>query len=381
VIPLGLSAAQMRAFAADLADHHQIRVRAQVQTLAGAYSADLTDRLLDGQVNVDLQAPITRSLTMTLLDEDRALPFDADSPSDSALFVDRMIRVWYGVYGPALAAIGSGWVDVPVFTGPISKPDRSGDTVTVEAQGKESLAMGACWQPMTLLKGTPKTSAIHSLMVARAGETRFSLPPPGTRLPATISLGREDIVWTAATSISRSQNAQLFYDGPGTCRLRTWPAVSIYSFTGPLVLSPLKITYGTPSCNIVWVKGGVPKGARMPISYVAVAPANHPLSPQRLGRAGVPRYLLQTIKDDSIRSVAEAKPRGDQALAVGLAQSVDATFDAMPVPHLDPGDRVYAATDEGAVTFTLSKFSLPLTAGQPMSVGYNRKVSPKPRTR
>lgn len=377
MIPLGLSAAELRTFHATLLDHHAVRVRVGVRTLGNAPDVSVTNLFMDGQVNVDQTADVTRSLTLSLFDPKRALPFDSDSPAGSALFMDRMMRVVYDV------RVGDEWIPVPVFTGPITKLDRDGSTVSVEAQGKEALAMGACWRPLTIRKGTLKTDAIKTILGERAGETLFSIPDLPHRMPRSLSLHREAIPWVEAKKIAHSMNRQLFYDGNGTCRLRTWPGTPHYSFTGKSILSTIKVSYSAATVNTVLVTGATPKGKKTPLSWTSVAPSTHPLSPTRLGRNGVPRHLLLTIANDHYRSVAECRAAGDHRLGEELRQQVAVTFDALPIPHLDPGDIVRADDDNGAVTMRLAQYSIPLVVGDDakMSVGVLKNVTVKKRRR
>jgi len=170
---------------------------------------------------------------------------------------------------------------------------------------------------------------------------------------------------------------QLFYDGRGRARLRHRPNLVGLSFTGGrYVTGPLKITYSSGVVNAVEVIGAVPKGAKRPVQATAVAPANHPLSPQRIGR-----YLLpdgKIIRDDSIKTTAEAQDVAAKRLADGLRQSVDVQFESVPGvgAFLEPGDLCHVDTDDGSVTFRLSKFSLPLVAddSNAMTVGYHRET-------
>lgn len=374
----GLSAAERRALITTLGRTHRVRVRCTTLDLAGAALSDLTPYLLDGQVDVDSTADVTRSQTLTLSDPNRALPFDSDHPADTSLFLDCMIRSTYSVL------VGDEWVSIPVFTGPVSKLDRNGDQVTVECQGKEVLAMGASWAPLTLPKGMKKTDAIRRILAERAGETSFDIPDLPARLPKPISLGRASVPWKVARSIARSMNHQLYYDGSGTCRLRTHPGTVGFTFTGrDHVTSAPQISYSGDVVNAAYVFGAIPKGSKTHVHAVAVAPRNHPLSPQRLGRNGVPRYLLRngdTIQDDQIKTVAEAQARANQDVRDGLLQAVEVSFDSKPLPFFDPGDLCHVTTDDLSVTFRLQQFSLPLggsdSAG--MSVGYHKRTTVRP---
>lgn len=59
-------------------------------------------KILDGEVQIDATADVTRSLNLTLHDPNHRLHFDAESPADGALFADRFIRVYYQVPLPTL---------------------------------------------------------------------------------------------------------------------------------------------------------------------------------------------------------------------------------------------------------------------------------------
>lgn len=368
-----MSATELRALRSTIAQPHRSQIRVSALNLAGDRLADLTPYLDDGQVDVDSTADVTRSCSLQLLDTRRALPFDSDHPSDTALFLDRMVAVSYVVL------VGSTWRSIPIFTGPVSKLDRDGDVVTVEAQGKESLLLGAAWAPITLHKGQTKDDAIRRLL--REGnpayrESRLDLPNVSARLPKAIGLKRDSVPWTVAQSVARSMGRQLFYDGRGTARLRSWPGVSGFSFTGGAhVTSPIQVSFSADVVNAAQVIGGTPKGSKKHVHATAVAPRSHPLSPYRIGR-----YLLpdgQITQDDSVKTTHEAQQLASRLVADGLLQSVDVAFDALPVPFLEPGDLCHVATDDGSITFRLQKFSIPLTAGDSMSVGYTRRVSLK----
>jgi hypothetical protein len=388
VIPLDLRRAERRAYLRGLVSTHSIRVRVDVLSLEHDRLASLTNVTLDGQVNVDLTAEVTRAATVTFLDTRRGISFDSDSPADGALFADRMLRITYGVKSDAMGA----WVDVPIFTGPIIKLDRDGDLVTVEAQGKELLALSPAWKPLTLKKGTDKVDAIRTIMRWRAGETRFALPDLKGNLPKDLSLGRREIPWEAVKSTARSLNRQVYYDGAGVLRLRAYPENSLYTFrsgTGGNITSDPQVAYDIGDLrNVVLVRGGKPRGVKADnnpltpapkkvanISYVAVPDKRHPLSPERLGRNDVPRRLVEFVDDDTIRSKKEAERVAERMLRSRLWQAVDVSFEALPVPHLDVGDTVRVVTDDFAMSFRLRQFSIPLSSSGTMSVGFLRRVS------
>jgi len=344
-------------------------------TLSGARVSDLSDRLISGQVNVDYTADVTRNCTIQLMDPNRTLSFETDSADEGAIYMDRMIRVIYSVKVPQMNA----WVDIPIFCGPVVSMDRDDDVINVEAQGKETLAKGAAWRTFTRKKNTNKVNVIRDILKELSGENKFDLVETTSKLPKDYSLGRESIPWDAAKSLASGLSRQLFYDGRGYCKLRSLPGTPVFTFKsgdGGTVLSAPQISYdSTEAKNIVLVKGGVPKGAKTALSVYVAAPSSHPLSPQKLGRNGVPRYLLEVIEDDAIRTKTEAEEKAGAVLNDKLLQTVDVSFDAMPIPHLEPGDMVRIQTEEYATTFRMREFSIPLVAGDSMSVGYQKRMA------
>lgn len=367
MISLGLSAAERRAFVRALADDHSIRSRVHLLHMDGKHAFDLTDRLLDGQVNVDWRREVTHSSTLSLVDPNHMLPIEADSPADGALFLDRMVSAFYDV------DVDGTWVEVPAFKGPITKLDRANDIVNVECQGKEALANQAIWKPLVIKKGTRKTDAIRTIL-EHVGERHFDIPDLPARLPRRRSLGRLSAAMPHVKGITRGMDRQFFYDGRGTARVRALPENVLYTFDAA-VLTPPQISYQADRVrNTIWVKGRTPKA-----SHVAFAQPSHPLSPQRLGRNGDPRHLVEVVEDDSIRSKAEARRVANRILRDRLREVVEVTFDSLPVPHLEPGDLCRIVHDDLALEFRIRTWSLPLSVSGPMSVGTLKKVSVKKR--
>lgn len=599
---------QRNIFERTLRGTYELRVRVRLLTLDEDDVSDLTERLIDGQVNIDTTADSDRSLSMSLSDPHNVLNLDSDSPDDGALYLDRMIRVNYLVWVDGLDE----WASVPVFTGPIVSMGRNGDQIDVTCLGKEYLAQGATWHPLTIKKGHNTVDAIRTILRERAGETRFDFPDLKHRLTRPVSLGRMEQPWRKAQRLADVLDRQLYYDGAGVCRLRRRPKHAVFSFKDGddgTVLSDAQVTYDLADVrNVVWLKGGKPKGsqgrnraddddnrddsaalifddvsieqskianiktiypnasgpparakqldiavpmtvhdpyehidlgggkeidwltqaqlnvmqamskehrtvtivqgsytsavpasggthagggtidvspddgdyvhtvadmrragfaawhrdpsqgdwghhihavsifsknaasgaksqvqsyltntgdglgfgpygprvdlwphlrARMaqwvdiphatnvidddnkpsprdpvpdhepkPVTAFAVAPRSHPLSPQRLGREGAPHYLVEQIERDHVRTKKDAERVAQSVLDDMLMEGVQVSFDALPIPTLEPLDKVRIATDSTSMTFVLRQFSLPLTHAGIMSVGTNRRVTP-----
>jgi len=383
VIPLGLTSAELQAFHRALAASHTVKVSVAVLDMNGDAITSITPQVIDGQVNVDADAEITRSATVTFLDPHHALHFDSNAPSDGAIYADRMIRIFYSVLVDELGKR----VSVPVFTGPLVKFDRSGDTVTIEAQGKELFGMSEMYRPLTLKKGMNTVEAIRTVLRTRMGEQRLALPA-GTRakLPKTVSYDRLAFAWQKAKSLAASIDRHLYYDGAGTCRLRRPSGTPVFTFLADAehanITSDVQVSNSMDSVkNLIWVKGGKPKGAKKAVGAVAAAPASHPLSPQRIGQNGVPRYLVEVIQNDNIRSTAAARALAKRTLNSRLSTVSGVTFNSVPIPHLDPLDLVRVQTGDFSANVRIRSWSLPLSTSGDMSVGYLRRVAKPNRNR
>jgi len=384
----GLSLAERDAYERALADHHTRRFRIQVLDLDGNTLTDLSSRLMDGQVVADMTADVSRTLTMGLLDPGHSINFDTDSPDDGALYADRMIRVVYIIYVPELGRE----VEVVIFVGPITKLSRDKDVLNVEAQSKEALGRGAVWNPMTLQQGYGKVAAFRTIMTERVGERRFNTPPVALdteargsdRLPTAVTLDRYSAAWDEAKKIGEGMGYQAFYSADGLCTLREYPGQPSFVFNageGGNVLSEPAISHVIDDVrNTVVVTGAQAKNAKAPVQGLAIAPSGHPLSPVRLAVGGRPRYLVEQVENTNLRTTADANAYAQRILDDRLLESVEVSFDALPIPHLEPGDLVRLNTGDYAVTFRLRTFSIPLSADgdSPMTVGYTRKTTIRP---
>jgi len=380
VLSLGLSAAQQRVFHETLASSHSISIRVHILDLNHKSLGEVSERLIGGQVNVDVTGETSsRSASVAFSDPDHSMNFDADSPDVSSVYLNRMLRIFYCVTGPLLADYAaanpgvSAWVNVPVFTGPITAVSRDDSQVQVECQGKEILAQGIAYTPHTYGKGWYRTTIIREIMF-QTGETRFGLDSFLSKTATPISLGGGSIPWDWAKSIAAGMGAHIFYDGRGVLRVRRYPTSTQFTFRhgdgGSLVGAP-SLSYRLDDVkNIVRVRGGVPAGAKSAVSVDAVAPRTHPLSPWKLGRNGQPRYLLETIEDDTIKSRADALYVASARLDQLMMQSTDVAFDVLPLPHLEPGDLIRLQTPDFSTALRANVFVIPLTAGDTMSVGY-----------
>lgn len=283
--------------------------------------------------------------------------------------------------------------DVPIFRGPITKLDRSGDIINLEAQGKEVLTLGWMWKSWTYRKGWQKAAIIINLLWFGTGERRFQIKKKSARIGKRYSIGRELIPWKACKKLANSINKQLYYDARGWCKLRRIPSKSVFTFRtgrGGTVKTIPQAGYDLSSLkNVVWVKGRKPKAPgnkdkkdnknqrkRRRPNYIATAGRSHPLSPYKLGRNGVGLRFVEEIEDDAIRSQAEARRFAKRRLRQLLLEHIEVQFESLPVPHLEPLDVCRIHTDDFAASFRIKKMSIPLTADASSTIGYTKRLRP-----
>lgn len=371
MIPLGLSAADQERFHRGLVGpSHAVRQMVRLLDMDHNVLSEVTGRVLSGQVDVDAGSDSLRSLSgFTVLDHDGALNLDTGNPNSGGLYLDRMLQVRYGVWSPELPR----WVDVPVFTGPITQLSRDGDVVSLSAVDKSSLLRTPASFARTWKKGTRKTTIVRELL-ASMGEQFLEIPDWPDKTVAPVSIASKSVVWDFLQSLVRSfGDVRLAYDGRGYLVLKRHSGNVRWTFRsgdgGSLVTMP-KVAYNTAEvANFVVVQGGIPKGGKANLVKVAHTPKAHPLSAVNLGRGGKPRYIRLDIEDDAITDPKRAQALANNTLAQRQNGAVQVDFDALVIPHLEPWDVVAVAPPEWTWRMQLDKFSVPLGADGHMAVG------------
>lgn len=370
--PASLSGSDLAAYVAAWSASYVMDVQVKVLTLSGDLVTVLHPALDSGQVNLDTTADVTRSATLSWLDPNGSLQFEPDSPADGAVYFDNMVQIVMRIYVPAL---GDSY-GLPMFTGPLVKFDRTGDMVSVEAQGKEALAQHGV-PTMTLRKGQNAVSAIRTIMAQSAGEDTFGLPTSNTkRLPKDVHVGWDDTLqpWVVCKKVASALGMQLFYDGAGVLRLRDLPGHPVYTFKdgpGGNITAPVTVSHDREGMvNQVVVVGHKPAHH----TAKATLPNWHPASPYALARNGVRTYLRETITDPKINSKSAAQARANARLDDVAKLQFGSTFNALPVPFLEELDLVRIDTEQYVSSERVRQLSIPLTSGE-MSVGYTDVVS------
>ena len=361
---------------------YEMKVTTQILTNQHKVVSTVSHVLLDGQVDAQSvrvsggDIEVSRSCLLQFLDPQHSLAFDSDSPTDGALYLDRMVRVVVSV------RCSFGWVDIPVFTGPVDAVDRDGDIVNVKALGKEVFGLRSAWESHNYKYGY-KVKVLRSLLT-RMGEVSkyIELPASRSRIPKTIAVSRETKLWVKAFALANSLDRHLFYDGRGVARAVRQGTKPVATFDGSMLLSEPQVSFSTANLINAWIiKGGDPAGPKKIVSALVVAPRSSQLSPWKIGRDPVTgRGGFVTGREDNpnLRTFAKAIKRGKFLLDQSLLMGTEATWDSLPIWHLEPWDVVNLSTSSFSATVRVRKFSLPLRADAVMTCGYQKDLR-KPR--
>lgn len=348
---------------------HQIKIFIHLLDTNGWVLRDISDRLIDGQVDMDAAAEITRSADLTLLDLDYSLGLDSPNSMIGGTYINRMVRIYYGV-----APLGSdAFMNIPIFTGPIVNLNRAGATVKVQAQGKEVLSSAGIWTGWTWPAGWNRSMIVlNALRDVFVGEPWFNFDYLDACIGSNWSIEIGDSLWAKLRGLMEDVGYQIFYDGWGYLRARRKPSgYPSFIFTGDWVTNKPEVEYDQENLiNFVRVEGGTPEGAATPLVYTVSAPSWHPFSPWAMAIWGKPRILSVNIQDDSLLNVNDIVTVGNQALNEGLANNVDVSFNSFVVPVFEEYD-CYGYNVDGVVGQTnVSKISIPLVGDAEMSMGY-----------
>lgn len=369
-------------------------------------------KILSGQVDIDANASVTRSATVTFVDEKGKLRFEAHSPAHGAVFVDRFISIVYEVWLPKYQE----WAKIPLFWGPISGYSRNGAEVTVEAMGKERLlqAPHTVFKGYTLKKGTSIHDCIKNI-ARRQGETRFRIPRLKSKLTRPRGVHRGAVPWkliaggkhvSGFTVTKRRGGAKHDKhdkhkkdverkESPGLIRGVPGNYDAIYNGRGELEAQKLNhkvqhkfkwardlatrpnLDYDDENfINYVIVYGSAPKGKKQRPEGHACLPVSNPLSPHRLGRNGKPRRMILEVKADHLKTEAQCAKHAKKVLKHHAQEGVDISFDVLPFPMLEENDWIEVETQEYKFKFQVKTITIPLISDQLMSVGYHKKVKP-----
>lgn len=432
MLPLGLSVRDKRAYMAALVHDHRRRCVVRIHDHDEKVINTIhRSRIVGGSVQVDMSQAPHRTLELVILEPRRAPAWLPEGPGEAAVFADNFVSVQYGLWVDDLED-GPGWVDVPVFWGPMTGVSQDGDQVTIQAHGKELLGLEPHYlmRTMNIPKGQRRTLAIRRVMMAQ-GERRFDLPELAAKVNKKLSLNRHAQPFRVVKAVGAGEDWQVFFDGRGRLRARRWPQNRLYTFKGGPdggMISKPSIAYDvTAARNTVEVMGPEPKGPPKRIHVIRRLKPKHPLSAYRLRRNGEPRHMVHVVDSDLAAPDREWHPRqsikrgdnvsvvkghwgapsgvknprrwtewaqsafanrrskarriADRQLEQRSKATIDVTFDHLPVPHLEEGDKCVALVNGKHIEFVLKAFTIPLVSETSMSIGFTKRVSLRDRRR
>ena len=367
---LGLNHAEARAYQRALASPHSVRIRVAFCDLEEQPIASLAPKVFPGsQVDIDTTRDVTQMLSMQFLDPRNVLDLDPRSRDAGSLFLDRIVKVYHSVWVDELDR----WVTAQRFTGLPWNLTRDGAVVTIQAHGKERLALRPCWAPFHRGPGVSKVDALHDFLALRAGEGRFDFPALAKpKLPKDWSVGREQIIWPRAKQLARSMDRHLYYPGTGICTLRHLPGKPVRIFRrgdGGTLTAELHLdTEPGDFANTSMVTG---RKSLEP--GIAELKPHHPLSAHNLERNGVPGRIAIFDHNDHVRNEDELDNRAARRLDRQTISEASYSYKALLDPRLDELDMVGVERADGSIyEHRLTKATMPLD-GDAMTVGYHRR--------
>lgn len=355
-----------------LVNSHRIEVEINQLDQDEHYVRSLTSpaqRVTEGQIDVDTTQDVHRQMQAVVYDPSHKLDFSQNG--HWAFWYDTFIEVRQRVLVTSLKA----WVVIPIFMGPLSHFERTADMVTLEALGKEALALEpmTVWKARKFRKGEKVVDVIEAIMRGQ-GERRFDFPKKSARLHTRLSVARGDEAWKVCQKLAEGIDKMLYYNGRGVLCLRSHPGHSSWTFQyGVNITTMPTATYDalTQFHNAVILTGSTASAGSKKIVAVALPPSAHPLSPQSLSRHGEPRYLVEKVDNSQIKKQDDANKQAHRRLDHDLAVVLAGEFEALSIPHLDEHDLVHIKAPGVSLQVPMQTWSIPLVGGT-MTVGANR---------
>jgi hypothetical protein len=348
----------------------------QILDLEHQFKANITTKVLDGQVSVNYDGEdATRALDLLLFDPDYDLGFDTATLTDGVWFFDRMVQVVAEWYVPELDRI----IECPIFTGPVTGFKRKKSTVTMQAAGKDIFARKS-WPRLTISKGTNYVSVIRQILET-LGETKFKFTATTTSVLSAdkiIDRNSEISPWGQCRVMASSLGHRLYYDGQGYAVLRdrddTTPVFTFTAGDGGTVLTDPEVD-GDYSriANIVRAESTDPQNTKA--VWEETVEVSSPIHPSKLTRGGKPLFLGVVVQQDSITTESQAKSAARSELKDRQYAAYRVSFNALPMWMLEEADTIAVNIDNVSTTTILMSFSLALKPAV-MPVGYNDLVAP-----
>lgn len=393
-----LSHANRKLYNAAIVSTHQRRIEVRVLTLSGQAVWSLTPLITTGQITTDIKQTPMQVATLTFIDKARALVFEPQDVGSPTMHRQFMLQIVDSRLIPGL-----GWVDCPVFMGPIWDFERRGAEVSLTAHSVDRLAMGTIRRAKMWRRKTRKTTIISGLL-SEAGANRLRIPDlkattavhvhvrhthphKGDHEPHTVrrvtgfKTTRLTTYWEKASGLADSMDRLLFPTTDGTFELRSHPERPVYHFDDALLADIDLHRPTSDGPNTFQVVGAKPKGSKRRVDSGLVGfPARHPLSAISLEWHGKPYQVLDTSSNPHCKTKKECQKIALRKRDRAARMLADVSFDALPIPWLRPGDMVTAQAKWGVPSVHIRQMTYPLTPDNtPMTIGTVKRAVPRRR--
>lgn len=354
---------------------HEREISVRVMTLAHKTVSWINDRVLDGQVTIDVQnRECTRVANLRLLDPSRSMGMEPDSPSSLPIHLRRMVQIHYRVKVP-----GYGWVACPVFTGPVVDFDRDGAEVSIVAEGKERLALGSFGRTHSWAKKRKKVTVIREILeLAGEAPSRIHLPPKNNTLSKPFNVSRTDKPWVQARKLARSMNMELYYDGRGHVRMRRTPSHPVRPhIDSDWLLSGVRVDRPKIEAYNGWiVLGDNPPGNKPRVSSALIGlPENHPFSAQSLARNNKPFWRIRQEERSQVKTKKRCNEIARKLRDEHIEANAQVSFDMLPLPNIEEWDLLRAVDPlVGSQRVRVRQATIPLVGGA-QTIGAVKRVS------
>lgn len=388
MLSLGLDAAGMATYLRTIGSHHQVRTVVRTLTLDHQPVSDFSSRFVDGQVDLDCTADTWTSATVTLSDPARETGLVGSDEYTFWTSAKTLMRVFIGVRSQIDGGV---WVDVPAITGIITAARQKGDVVEVELQDKSTLIRRAVHPSRAWPKGTRIVDVVRDVLVMCGEDMAYiNLADAPVRTSTEAVLAGEDDAWQFVVDLGYHLGFNgwtvPYYDARGIARVRQLSGVNAHVFGADVVGPGRGLMLEKPSWDLdtlsddfatrVVVTGKAPDGGGAAPVGVASAPASYPLSPDSFRRNGVPLAWTRYVDDNAVTSAAAAAEAAKTVLNTSLRfDRMDVSVSSLPLPHLEPWDRIRVQDGRTALEALLQKASTPLSGMGAATYGANRSIT------
>jgi hypothetical protein len=369
-------------FAAKLSSSHTVRTQVDVLVngdVAASLTAENDAGVVSGDVSVDVNATIRRSVSVAITDRTGDI---FPVRIGDLLAPPNEVKVWQGIEGFPLVPLG-------VFG--LSEPEvaEDGGAVTCQVKGfdRSRRIQRRKWtSPFTIPSGTPLAAAIQSVLSDRDPTgPALNAAPTGAVTP-TVVLGSDNTndPWADVSELAASAGMTVYYDPDGIPVLRELPdpatdplAATYAEGDGGLLLGGSRSFTDDPGTNGVIIIGN---GTELVAPFRVEVWDTNPASPTYYDPANPDASIWGPVPDiqttDLIADADTALATATAQLRAKLGTSENVRFTGVPNPGHEAGDVIYVKRSRLALDarYVLDSFSLPLGPGAMTGTCRSRQV-------